>query len=134
MNVTSFERVRERGHTGLRPAHSSVLVNLERSGGRITEIARLEGVSKNAISQLAAELVDLGYIERTPDPTDGRAKILRYTKRGSQAIGKEIDAEISALVGEKKVTLLGDLLDEIETERARRPGTRQTRDRSDGPA
>jgi DNA-binding MarR family transcriptional regulator len=47
-----------------------------------------------------AELVDgleqLGYLERRPDPSDGRAKLICLTERGWQAIreGRRLIAEI----------------------------------------
>jgi DNA-binding MarR family transcriptional regulator len=115
----SFARARERGHEALRPAHEHILINLELSGSRMVDIARKQQVSKNAIGQLVSELESLGYVELVPDPADGRAKILRYTKFGlklladATQIGKEVEAEISEQIGQKKLDSLRTILREI---------------------
>jgi DNA-binding MarR family transcriptional regulator len=75
-----------------------------------------------------AELVDslqaLGYVERLPDPDDGRAKLVRLTEAGRAAIGEgrrligEIEADWGDAVGKKRYAELCDslqkLLDELE--------------------
>lgn len=50
-----------------------------RRPGAIATTARL---SKQATNDMLRELERLGYIERHPDPTDGRARIIQLTKRG----------------------------------------------------
>ena len=44
------------------------------------------------------ELERLGYVERLPDPTDGRAKIIKLTDWGVDAVvkGRRLFAEIEA--------------------------------------
>ena len=50
-----------------------------RRPGEIAETARL---SKQATNDMLRELERLGYVERHPDPSDGRARIIQLTKRG----------------------------------------------------
>ncbi len=50
-----------------------------RRPGDIAATARL---SKQATNDLLRDLERLGYVERHPDPTDGRARIIRLTKLG----------------------------------------------------
>jgi DNA-binding MarR family transcriptional regulator len=38
--------------------------------------------SRQSINDLLSDLEKRGYLERTPDPMDGRARIVRFTKRG----------------------------------------------------
>ena len=61
----------------------------------------------------------LGYVERTPDPTDGRAKIIRFTSTGLKLIqqgteiGDAIQQGYADLIGEKKMQRLRELLEEL---------------------
>ncbi|MCT7657207.1 MarR family winged helix-turn-helix transcriptional regulator [Mycobacterium deserti] len=115
----SNERARALGHRQLRPAHARLMVFLGWDGSRITDIARAQDVSKNAVSQLVTELEDLGYVERASDPADGRAKIVRYTREGraliadAATIAERLDAEIEAIIGARKLADLRSTLAEI---------------------
>ena len=43
---------------------------------RASAIAEAFGIDKGAISRQVQHLVDLGLVDRTPDPADGRADLL----------------------------------------------------------
>jgi DNA-binding MarR family transcriptional regulator len=107
------------GHNDLRPAHARLMVFLGWEGSRITDIARAQDVTKNAVGQLVTELEDLGYVERVPDPVDGRAKIVRYTEQGralladAAAIAEQLDAEIEAVIGARRLAELRSTLADI---------------------
>jgi DNA-binding MarR family transcriptional regulator len=63
--------------------HFPVLRGLDPDhGARASTLARDAGVTRQAIAQVVAELEQLGIVEQTPDPTDARAKIVRYTPFG----------------------------------------------------
>lgn len=114
-----IQGARKRGHMGLRPAHNHVLAHLDLEGSRVTDIARRLNISNNAVGQLVSDLEEMGYVERVPDGTDRRAKILRYTPRGisllrdAVEIGEEIRAELAELLGpedlDRLIALLGKL-------------------------
>ena len=105
MMRASLARSHSLGHEALRPAHARLMVFLGWEGSRISDIARAQDVSKNAIGQLVTELEELGYVERVADPRDGRAKIVRYTKQGvdmmadAAAIGERLDAQLEDIIG-----------------------------------
>jgi DNA-binding MarR family transcriptional regulator len=107
------------GHRRLRPAHARFMVFLGWEGSRITDIAKAMDVTKNAVGQLVTELEQLGYVERVPDPADGRAKIVRYTRKGraliadAAAIAERLDAEIANIIGAKRLDDLRSMLAEI---------------------
>jgi len=42
-------------------------------------MARVANETPQAMSQLVDELESMGYVERTPDPTDRRAKLIVLT-------------------------------------------------------
>jgi DNA-binding MarR family transcriptional regulator len=48
----------------------------------MTELARRAGVTKQAIGELIVQCEELGLIKRSADPTDARAKLVKFTERG----------------------------------------------------
>lgn len=67
----------------IRFAHLTIWGNLVRTDGlRLTDLARRANLSQAACSELVADLEANGYLERRPDPTDGRARLIYPTKRG----------------------------------------------------
>jgi DNA-binding MarR family transcriptional regulator len=115
----SNSRAHALGHRGLRPAHARLMVFLGWDGSRITDIAKAQDVSKNAVGQLVSELEELGYVERVPDPLDGRAKIVRYTEMGVEligdaaVIGEGLNAEIAQIIGPRRLRELRSILADI---------------------
>jgi DNA-binding MarR family transcriptional regulator len=95
------------------------MVVLGWEGSRISDIARVQDVSKNAIGQLVNELEKLGYVERVDDPDDRRAKIVRYTRQGIEmmadaaAVGKHLDSEIEDIIGARRLGQLRSILTDI---------------------
>ncbi|MDN0201312.1 MarR family transcriptional regulator [Streptomyces sp. S.PNR 29] len=66
----------------------SVLDTLTSRGPtRLTELARTEQISQPGLTQLVTRLEHDGLVERRPDPTDGRATLVRITEAGRQ-VGK----------------------------------------------
>jgi DNA-binding MarR family transcriptional regulator len=126
-----FERraraaLRARGHEELQPSHQVVFANLAPAGTRLTELAERGGMTKQAMGQIVDDLERLGYVERRPDPADGRAKIVRFTAAGSAFLrdASEALAEIwrayAALLGEDELLQLQTALDALAS-RVREP-------------
>lgn len=91
-----LRRLREEGFADFTGSETAVLRNVESGGSRITDIARRTNVTPQAISQLVAGLERKGYLTNAPDPTDGRARLVRLTDRGLALIarGQEITGEL----------------------------------------
>lgn len=79
-------RLAERGHPDVRPAHGYAFQAIGASGATATELGRKLGVTKQAAGQMVDELVRLGYVERGPDPADGRRRIVTLTPRGTDCL------------------------------------------------
>lgn len=100
----------------VRPSHTRLFPHLSFEGVRITELARRLGVTKQAVQPLVAELQDQGVVETVPDPTDGRARLVRFTPFGAQAMAHglgvlaELEREVVEDLGEARVEALRDLL------------------------
>ena len=64
-------------HPDLQPASYLVLTHLdERGPTRSSAVVEELGIDKGAVSRQMNHLVELGLLERTPDPDDGRASLL----------------------------------------------------------
>jgi DNA-binding MarR family transcriptional regulator len=72
----------EAGYSDLRPAHSAVFMNLDPEGTRITDLAERAQMTKQSMGALVSYLVSRGYVSTAPHPRDGRAKVVRLTKKG----------------------------------------------------
>jgi DNA-binding MarR family transcriptional regulator len=70
------------GFADLRPAHSAVFVNLGSEGVRISDLAERAGMTKQSMGALISYLERRGYVSVRPDPRDGRAKVVRRTRKG----------------------------------------------------
>lgn len=101
-----FATLAEQGHPELRPRHGAVLAYLDEEGSRATDLAAQSGQHKQVIGTLVDELVELGYVERRPDPADRRAKLIVPTDKGldqmarSDAIMAAIERRYAEAVGE----------------------------------
>lgn len=109
----------QEGHTGLQVSHQAILTHLSLSGSRLTELAKRASMTKQAMGQLVDEVEKLGYVERVPDPTDKRAKLVKFTDKGcglmraGTKVGASIQQEYADIIGEKKMERLRELLDEL---------------------
>ncbi|MET8358981.1 MarR family transcriptional regulator [Micromonospora sp. NPDC005171] len=81
-----FRRAAEQGFDDVRPRHGAVLAYLDAEGTRPGELARLAGRNKQTMGAILDELERLGYVRRTPDPADRRAKLIVPTDRGRNFI------------------------------------------------
>jgi len=90
-------RIAHAGHPDIREGHGCVFgfIDLDH-GSRLTDLAAGAGLTKQAVGEAVTELERLGYVTRVPDPMDGRAKIIKLTDRGLDAVikGRRIFAEI----------------------------------------
>ena len=73
-----------------KPSHSAVFAQISAEGSRLTELARGANMTPQAMGELVDELEALGYVQRRPDPTDRRAKLIVLTSRGRECIAAGI--------------------------------------------
>jgi DNA-binding MarR family transcriptional regulator len=107
------------GFCELRPAHTPVFQLLAPEGSRVTELAEQAGIAKQSMGYLINYLEQHGYVERVPDPTDGRAQLVRRTPCGwevnrmSAHLVWEIQQEWTHLLGEERMKHLQSLLSDL---------------------
>ncbi len=97
-----MQRAEETEFLDVRPAHLQIWGNIGINGIRLTDLADRANLSLAACSELVDQLEDTGYLERRPDPSDGRAKLIFPTRRGRElldAAGQAV-ADLEAAWGE----------------------------------
>ncbi len=123
MNERAVARVRAGGMPELRPVHMTLMPHLDLEGTRLTGLAERMGISKQAVSQIVDELEEMGVVERRRDPSDGRARLVRFSRRGEHALRhglgvlERLEAELTRKIGSGQmqrlrralVSLLGEL-------------------------
>jgi len=96
--------------------HMAVLQYPGPDGVRPGVLAERAGMSKQAMNQLLRSLERLGYVVRSDAPDEGRARIIRFSKRGRAAysrisdILRDIEREWSAELGTHRFSQLKELL------------------------
>ena len=104
------------GYDELRVPHMAVLQFPGPDGVRPGTLAERAGMSKQAMNQLLRSLESLGYISRSDAPDEGRARIVRLTRRGraaylrAQDILRDIEHEWSMELGPADFARLKELL------------------------
>ena len=110
-------------YSDIRPAHGCVFGNVDPDGTRLTDLADRAHMTKQSVGEVVNDLQQRGYVERVPDPSDGRAKIIRLTARGheAQALGwkliNDIEREWAARFGTEGIAALRETLEAITAER-----------------
>jgi DNA-binding MarR family transcriptional regulator len=80
-------------------------------------------MTKQSVGEVVTDLQQRGYVERVPDPSDGRAKIIRLTARGreAQALGwkliNDIEREWAERFGTERIAELRETLEAVTAER-----------------
>jgi DNA-binding MarR family transcriptional regulator len=119
---TLIPRVRAAGFDISVP-HSAVFGMIDRGGTRVGVLADRAGVTRQAMSLLVDDLERKGFVSRTPDPDDRRAKLVRLTELGWECIRcgqqhiRAIERDYRKLLGRERFETLVELLEAIQPER-----------------
>jgi DNA-binding MarR family transcriptional regulator len=111
-----LEAVRRGGYHDLTVAQARIAARIAPGGTRLGELAEQAQISKQTATHLVDQMERGGYVERTVDPTDGRGRLVRFTKRGLEVIKiaraeeARIDAEWKAHLGERRMRQLREAL------------------------
>ena len=126
------------GGESMRSSFGFVLRAVAAEEPSVSRLAELLGVTKQAASRLADDMVSLGFLERAEDPGDRRLTRLRLTRTGArvreraQEESRAMEDELRERFGDEPVehlrTLLVDFVerhggaDELASSRSRAPG------------
>lgn len=124
-----FERLTAAGLENARVPHTHVTAYIKAEGSRLTELAAQARMTLPAMSELVDDLQRLGVVERRPDPSDGRAKLICLTDAGWGAMltGRReiaaIEDDYRELVGAKRFDAAAATLDELLRDLRAREGS-----------
>lgn len=117
-------RVATTEYSDIRVTHGCVFGNIDPEiGSRLTDLADRAHMTKQSVGEVVTDLEQRGYVERVPDPDDGRAKIIRLTERGHAAlvVGRglidNIERDWADQFGEERIAALRDALEAVTAER-----------------
>jgi DNA-binding MarR family transcriptional regulator len=121
MQTELFDRLVAAGLEDARVPHTHVTAYIKADGSRLTDLAAQARMTLPAMSELVNDLQRLGIVERRPDPSDGRAKLICLTDAGWEAMRaarraiQEIEAHYAAIVGRDRFETTAQVLQEILT-------------------
>lgn len=113
-----FEALRAAGYD-ITPAQMKVVQRIGPNGTRLTELAEQAQVTKQTAGFLVDQLEKAGWVERVPDPTDQRARLVRISERGKAAtpiangVVAEVEAEWTAHLGKQRMEQLRRALTQL---------------------
>lgn len=113
------ERTRAKGHGGLQLSHARLIALIGDGERSVSEMARAQGVSRQATGVTVRSLESLGYVEREIDETDTRAIRVRLSERGVALVFDtltaldELEAELRASLGPRRFDDLVDVASEL---------------------
>lgn len=94
------------------PAQMKIVQRIGPDGTRLTDLAEQAQVTKQTAGFLVDQLAKAGWVERVPDPSDKRARLVRISAKGQEAIPvanaavAAVEAEWEAHLGTKRMTEL----------------------------
>jgi DNA-binding MarR family transcriptional regulator len=118
-SARAVEKLRERSYEGISLAHLNLLSHLDVEGTRITALAERGGMTKQGMGQLVRDLERQGYVALAPDPSDGRATLVRFTDAGQRflrdavAVTNDLETEYAAVLGQRRLHELKTTLNAI---------------------
>jgi DNA-binding MarR family transcriptional regulator len=104
------------GGESMRPSFGFVIRAVAAEQPTVSRLAELLGVTKQAASRLADDMVSLGYLERAADPADRRRTPLRLSPAGERVRARAaresdtMEAELRERFGDEQVGHLRALL------------------------
>jgi DNA-binding MarR family transcriptional regulator len=82
----AFDAAVRAGATDLSIAQARILQRVGPDGTRVSDLAEQALVTKQTAGYLVEQLERTGYVERVPDPSDGRARLVRLTARAERLV------------------------------------------------
>jgi DNA-binding MarR family transcriptional regulator len=119
MESRVFEGLAAAGFDDFTPAQARVFARIAADGSRLTDLAAQAGITKQSAGFLVDQLERSGYVERVPDPADGRARLVKVAERGARSVEASrqivaaVEAEWTAHVGTARMAELRSILTDL---------------------
>ncbi|TDD21775.1 MarR family transcriptional regulator [Kribbella turkmenica] len=111
-----FAALARAGYDDFTAAQMKIMQRIGPDGTRLTDLAEQAQVTKQTAGFLVGQLEKGGWVVRTPDPTDGRARLVCLTERAKEAIPvadaavAEVTADWEAHLGPRRMKRLRETL------------------------
>jgi DNA-binding MarR family transcriptional regulator len=92
-------RLEAAGYPDASASFHPVFENIDPGGTRLTTLAARAGMTHQSMGEVVDALHERGYVERRPDPSDGRARLVCLTDEGSRLARRALQ-EIAAIEDE----------------------------------
>lgn len=93
METRVMDAVLAAGFDDVTIAQARMFARIGPDGTRLTDLAEQAQVTKQTAGFLVNQLERGGYVQREPDPGDGRARLVRITPKGQAAVAAARAAE-----------------------------------------
>ncbi|RSM43470.1 MarR family transcriptional regulator [Actinoplanes sp. ATCC 53533] len=119
MEARVFAALAAAGFDDFTPAQARVFQRIAPGGSRLTDLAEQAQITKQSAGFLVDQLAKAGYVERVPDPTDARARLVRIAPRGARAVPlaaaivAEVEAEWTTHLGADRIARLREILTDL---------------------
>ena len=119
MEARVLAALRAAGFGDLTAARGRVFARIGPHGTRLTDLAEQAQITKQSAGFLVDQLERAGYVERVPDPSDGRARLVRLAARGreaqvcARAMEEEVEAELAGVLGPRRTRELREALEAL---------------------
>ena len=103
----------------LKPSHMQLFPAIPFEGISIVDLAKKLEISKQAVSVLVNDMLDMKILNKFDNPMDKRSFIVKFDMKKNSSLIKgmgllsKLDNELLSLLGEKKVKLVNQVLLEI---------------------
>lgn len=108
--------IKAAGWEGLTRTQSMVMANIAAGEHRATRLARNLGVTRQAISQMLADMEQRGLVEVKVDPADKRARIVDFSPQTEALRGlgvkvlRDLEKQLGQRIGKARFDALRDAL------------------------
>lgn len=112
-------RLAERGYPVLGASYGYVLRTLAEKAVTASQLAEQLGITAQGAAKVIDEMVEVGYVERRPDPADRRAKRLRLAPRGVEMLNEvrafhaEFEQRLADELGAEQVAAVRAVLSHV---------------------
>jgi DNA-binding MarR family transcriptional regulator len=119
MEARVFQALADAGFRDFTPAQARVFQRIAPGGSRLTDLAEQALITKQSAGFLVDQLERAGYVERVPDPSDARARLVRATERALSMVPlagnivAEVEAEWTEHLGPRRIRQLREILSKL---------------------
>ncbi|GLZ31622.1 MarR family transcriptional regulator [Lentzea sp. NBRC 105346] len=111
-----FAAVANAGYGDVTIAQARLMARISSTGSRLTTLAESAQVTKQTAGFLVDQLERAGYVERVPDPADGRARLVLLTDKAKEVLplangeAAAVEAEWEKHIGKRRMAQLRETL------------------------